>query len=196
MQEVEVPQEGPSEKRLRAENKGDQGSCRTNYWLQEGKWPKEYFKSGNKTWEDLKADTLARRFEADGMNDLTRPLLARKKSATFLRRQALKASTTTPTEKADDKSLPYRSLGYEDELVIRGSHLVESLKGIIEDSTLVYQNLLITAQSVPQNTLFRDDLFRETCDRLRNRNEAKIVEDVSPLIAPSAETLTNMVLSN
>ena len=123
------------------------------------------------------------------MNDLTRPLLARKKSVASLRRQALEASTTTPTEKAEDKSLPYRSLGYEDELAIKGSHLVESLEGVTEDSKLVCQNLLITAQAVPQNTLFRDDLLKQTCDRLRNRNEARIVEDISPLVAPSAETL-------
>ena len=123
------------------------------------------------------------------MNDLARHLLARKKSVASLHRQVLDASTTTTTEKAEDKSLPYRSLGYEDELAIKGSHLVESLEGITEDSKLVCQNLLITAQAIPQNTLFRDDLLKETCERLRNRNEARIVEDISPLIAPSAETL-------
>lgn len=188
-QEVEVPQEGPLGKRPQADNNSNQDNYQTDYWLQEGKWPKEYFESGNQTWEDLKADTLIGKFEADGMNDLIRPLLARKKSVTSLRRQALEASTTTPTEKAEDKSLPYRSLGYEDELAIKGSHLVESLEGITEDSKLVYQSLLITAQAVPQNTLFRDDLLKETCNRLQNRNEARIVKDISLLIAPSAESL-------
>lgn len=40
-----------------------------------------------------------------------------------------------------------------------------------------------------ENILFRDDLFDETSRKLRNRNKAKIVEDISPLTAPSVETL-------
>ncbi|KAI9748635.1 MAG: hypothetical protein M1815_003094 [Lichina confinis] len=42
---------------------------------------------------------------------------------------------------------------------------------------------------VPQDSLFRDDLFRETCDKLRTRNESRVVEDISRLLVPSAETL-------
>ena len=39
----------------------------------------------------------------------------------------------------------------------------------------------------PLSDDFRHDY--ETCRKLRNRNEARIVEDISPLIAPSPETL-------
>ena len=121
------------------------------------------------------------------------PILARKKSATSLaslRRQALAADTITASETIEDKSLPYRSQGYERELEIRGrSYLIESPVGITDESKVVCQTLLTTVQAVPQDTLFRDDLFEETCNKIRNRNEARVVEDISPLIVPSAETL-------
>jgi hypothetical protein len=42
---------------------------------------------------------------------------------------------------------------------------------------------------VPQGSLFRDDLFEKTCEKIQNRNEARVVQDVTRLIVPSAETL-------
>lgn len=44
--------------------------------------------------------------------------------------------------------------------------------------------LLDTAQPVPEDS-FRDDRFQETCFRLCNANEAKVVRDISLLIVPS-----------
>ena len=44
-------------------------------------------------------------------------------------------------------------------------------------------------QSVPQDTLFRDDLFEEASESVRARNEAMVVRDISPLICPSAQVL-------
>lgn len=127
------------------------------------------------------------------MGSLSGPLLAKKKSAASLaslRRQALKANMVAPTETTEDKSLPYRSPGYEDDLEMKGnSYLRELPDGITEDSKLSCQSLLTTTRAVPPQSLFGDSQFRETCDRLRNRNEARVVEDASPLIAPSPETL-------
>ena len=120
---------------------------------------------------------------------MNNPLLARKKSAASLRRQVLEASTVAPTEKTEDKSLPYRSPGYVNELADQGSHLRESPEGLTNDSKLLCQKLLTAVQAVPQDSLFRDDLFEETCNKVQYRNEARVVEDISPLIAPSPETL-------
>ncbi|KAL9120227.1 MAG: hypothetical protein Q9187_003218, partial [Circinaria calcarea] len=186
-QEVEAPQEGPSEKRLRADSKdNNRNSHRVENWLRGGTWPQEYFESGDQTWQDIKADTLARGSEADRMTNL---LLARKKSTASLRRQALEASIVAPTEKTEDKSLPYRSAGYETELADQGSYLRESPEGITNNSELICQELLTAGQDFPQDSLFRYDLFEETCNKVHNRNEARVVEDISPLIAPSPETL-------
>ena len=49
--------------------------------------------------------------------------------------------------------------------------------------------MLTTAQAIPQDSLFTDDRFRETYDDLRDRNEARVIKNVSSLIAPSPETL-------
>lgn len=49
--------------------------------------------------------------------------------------------------------------------------------------------LLERDQTVPQDSLFRDDLFRKTCEKVRNRNEAIVVQDITRLIVPSAENL-------
>ncbi|KAI4158632.1 MAG: hypothetical protein L6R39_000487, partial [Caloplaca ligustica] len=190
-EEVEAFQDHP-EKRPRADTIANRNSRRVNAWLENGSYPRDYFESGDKSWEAIKADTLATRLEADGMNDLTRPLLAKQKSAGSLkdlRRQALESSAITQTETIGDKSVPYRSPGYTAQLADHGSYLVESPAGITHDSELLCQTLLTTAQDVPPDTLFRDDLFRETCAKLHERNEARIVEDISTLIAPSAETL-------
>lgn len=188
--EPEASQQSPSDKRPRVDTKDGQSINQVETWLQNGSYPEDYFESDNKTWEDIKAETSARRPEADEMNDLARPLLARKKTAASLCRQALKASTIAPTEKTDDKSLPYRNPGYEILLRLKGSYLIESSDGITDDSVHACQNLLAMTQTVPQDSLFRDDLFRETCDKLRSRNEARVVEDISRLIVPSAEILT------
>ena len=169
-----------------ADASGKQPEPRLQTWLEGKSYPAEYFESGHRSWEDIKADTFATRPEADGMDDLR---LARKKSAADLRRQVLEASTDAPTEKTEDKSQPYRSPGYVAELEDQKSYLYDAPGGITDKSKKLCQKLLSKTQAVPQDSLFRDDRFEETCQKVRDRNEARIVEDISPLIAPSPETL-------
>ena len=182
--------QAPSEKRLRADDHDNRSSHQIETWRQTGSYPKDYFESGDTTWEDIRADTLERRLDFDRM---AQPNLGRKKSAASLvslRRQAAEANMNVPTETLDDKSLHYRSPAYEFDLETKGgSYMIESPEGICTSSELICQNLLTIAQAVPQDTLFRDDLFSETCRKMRGRNEARIVEDISPLLAPSAENL-------
>ena len=115
-------------------------------------------------------------------------LLARKKSNASLRNQ--EADIEAPTEKTEDKSLPYRSPGYEQELKDQKNYLRDSPEGITDNNKRLCQRLLNTAQATPRDRLFRDNLFEQTCDKVKTRNKARVVEDISPLIAPSAETLT------
>lgn len=170
-----------------ADTNGDQLNPLFGTWLQGGSYPAEYFDSGSQTWEDIKADTLARRLDAE---EMAQPLVGKKKSAADIRRQMLEDNIVAPTETIDDKSVVYKSPGYALELELKGeSYLFESPEGITENDELLCQRLLNTVQSVPQDTLFRDDLFNETCRKIQSRNEARVAEDISPLIAPSAETL-------
>ena len=41
-----------------------------------------------------------------------------------------------------------------------------------------------TKQIILKDTIFRDDIFDVTCERLRGKNEARIFKDCTPLIVP------------
>ena len=60
---------------------------------------------------------------------------------------------------------------------------------ITNASRILYQILLNSKQTVSQNSLFRDDLFNETCESVLDRNEAMIVQNISSLICSSAQVL-------
>ncbi|ELR03485.1 hypothetical protein VC83_00157 [Pseudogymnoascus destructans] len=65
----------------------------------------------------------------------------------------------------------------------------KSKLGVTDNNKNYCQTLLEAEQSFPVDSLFHDDLFEETCEMVRNKNEARVVRDISPLIVPSAETL-------
>ncbi|MCJ1386406.1 hypothetical protein MMC17_009532 [Xylographa soralifera] len=138
-----------------------------NHWIQEGRWPKEYF---------------------EPEINMSSPL-ARKKSSAALRREALESSSTTPSQKTEGKSAPYKDLAYETLLAEQGSFLDELHQGITDSSKDEILILLNREQEVPQDSLFRNDLFKEACAKLRGRNEARVINDFARLIVPSAETL-------
>ncbi|KAF2866025.1 hypothetical protein BDV95DRAFT_585652 [Massariosphaeria phaeospora] len=144
-----------------------------DYWRREQTWPKEYFEP----------------------EDTMDYLLARRKSTPSLRRKrsegSLAASSTTPSDQKprEEKSAPYRDARYETLLATKGSIMDISEQGITSTSKVRCGTLLEKEQDVPKESLFRDDLFELTCRKIRNRNEARVVRDISLLIAPSAETL-------
>jgi hypothetical protein len=59
--------------------------------------------------------------------------------------------------------------------------------GVDDKSRTLIRGLLEKAQPVPKDSLFRDDLFNSTFRRIRNRNETRVIRDISQLIVPSAE---------
>lgn len=69
------------------------------------------------------------------------------------------------------------------------SYMSKSELGITDASKALCRLLLDAEQSVPQDTLFREDLFEETCESLEARNEVMVVRDIFPLICPSAQVL-------
>ncbi|PQE05336.1 phosphatidylserine decarboxylase protein [Rutstroemia sp. NJR-2017a BVV2] len=144
------------------------------YWRKELRWPKEYFEPES------------------NMNHL----LARKKSSSSFRGKQSEAgsaapSSTTPSDQKprEAKSLPYARPSYETVLATKGSFIGKFELGITDESKRLCRTLLEAEQSVPQETLFRDDLFEETCETVRARNEAMVVRDISLLIYPSAQVL-------
>ena len=115
-----------------------------------------------------------------------------KKVPTSLSRKKSDASLdeTCDQTNREKKSAPYRTTQYTTLLEAKGSYMRKSDLGITKGSKDLYQRLLGLEQSVPQISLFRDDLFEETCCKIEDRNEARVIQDIARLIAPSAETLT------
>lgn len=145
-------------------------------------WFKEQFK-------ELKhEDWFKEQFgQASSMNHL----LARHKSSSSLRRKNSESSSATPSDQKprEAKSLQYTRPSYETELATKGSFMRKSELGITDASQGLCRTLFDAKQTVPQDTLFRDDLFDETCDSVHGRNEAMVVRDITPLICPSAQVL-------
>lgn len=144
------------------------------YWRKELRWPKEYFEPES------------------NMNHL----LARKKSSSSFREKqsdtgSAAPSSATPSDQKprEVKSTPYTRPSYETILATKGSFMSKFELGITDESKTLCRTFLVAEHSVPQDTLFRDDLFEKTCESVRTRNEAMVVRDISPLICPSAQVL-------
>ena len=119
-------------------------------------------------------------------------LLARKKLSTApLRRKRSEASivtSTTPSDLQAEKSAPYKNPSYETVLEREaGSYMDKYKLGVTEANERLCQTLLDSKQIIPQGTIFRDDIFDDTCQRLRGKNEARIFKDCTPLLVPWAE---------
>lgn len=119
-------------------------------------------------------------------------LLAKKRSTASLRRKRSEASlvtSTTPSDLQAEKSAPYKNPSYEAVLEREaGSYMDKYKPGVTEASERLCQTLLDSKQIIPKDTIFRDDIFDDTCQRLRGKNEARIFKDCTPLIVPWAES--------
>ena len=115
-------------------------------------------------------------------------LLARRRSVRSKSSESI--STTASDQKSrEGKSAPYKHPNYAIILGTKGSYMDESDLGITDASKSLCRTLLEREPEVPQDSLFRDDLFHKTCQKVRDRNEGMVVQDITRLIVPSAETL-------
>jgi hypothetical protein len=133
-----------------------------NYWIKGKHWPKEYFE------------------QESTMN----PLLKRKISSSSLS----KKSETSDGSAREGKNPAAKSRLYEKTLAAANIYMGGG-PGITDACRALCKSLLETEQPLPLDSLFRDDRFEKTCERLRNENEAKVVRDISPLLVPSVEVL-------
>lgn len=155
------------------------------YWTMAGHWPKRYSDQSDKNISHL---------------------LARQKSSGSLRRKqstqmsinpasaatgSVAPSSTTPSDQKprEVKSAPYQDARYETLLATNGSFMGKPALAITQTSKASYLHLLDAKQTIPKDSLFCDKLVKETCEMIRNKNEARVIRDVSPFIVPSAEVL-------
>lgn len=155
--------------------------ARVDFWRKNGIWP-----------------TAEEEETMDRFRDLVQPALARKRSLASLRRKRSDASinaetvpTRTPSDQLprEQKSAPYRHPRYEIQLRERGSFTWRCKGGIGAESKELLQKLLKSPQSPPKDTLFDDDLFEDTLNSIKGRNETRVIRDIAQLIVPSAEIL-------
>lgn len=179
------------------------------WWIQKGSWPKEYFEQDSETRralehygsvgesDDVYWDQLQLRPEEHCQNlheqrgGMLQYLLARPKLPSSLRRKSSSSSLETPSDQLprEVKSAPYKTAAYATVLATKGSFMSPSPLGVTKESKTMCRTLLNGEQTVPQNSLFRDDLFEGTCNSVQDRNEAMVVRDIHPLICPPAQIL-------
>ena len=173
------------------------------YWIQTGTLCKEYFEQDSQVREDFERGKSPKQFEQSDwlqehlLKEPFRPmhgfphlhhLFARKKSSASLRRKSSESSLQTPSDQLprEVKSAQYRTVEYEIGLEKKGSYMCKFKDGCKQEHL---EGLLYSEQIVPQDSLFCDDLFDKTCEKIRNRNEAMVIRDIGSLIVPSAQTL-------
>ena len=163
------------------------------YWIWNGRWRKEYFEQDSQVRGDfergkspeqrdwLQENCLKEPFRP--MHEHLQHLLARKK-----RRKNSEYSLQTPSDQLprEVKSAQYKTVDYEIGLEERGSYMCKFKDGCKQEHL---EGLIYSNQTVPRDSLFRDDVFDKTCEKIRNRNEAMVIRDISSLIVPSAQTL-------
>ncbi|OJD20595.1 hypothetical protein ACJ73_08072 [Blastomyces percursus] len=113
--------------------------------------------------------------------------LARSKTST-LRRMKSNSSLTAPsdTSSREAKSKPFTDKNYEVYMETKGSFMGRHKDDITRDSKDFYQKLLTKDTKVPRDTVFEDDAFESSCERLNKYNEAGVIRIIGELIVPSA----------
>ncbi|KAL8291019.1 hypothetical protein RB600_006485 [Gaeumannomyces tritici] len=136
-----------------------------SFWVEEGRWPEDLFRP-----EEV---------------PIMQRLLARKKLPSN------SATSETPSDQRprEEKSAPYRDPRYETLLATKGSFMDESPLGITQESESICTTLLESEVTIPNNTPFRDEVFKQTYMKVRGRNEARVLRDITPWIVPPAEVL-------
>ena len=199
-------------KKLQAEHATEKTDP-VDYWTKNGYWPTNLFEQddaarayptrdlgkesciGDK--EDMARQSANEPLRKEGL-ELMNALLPRPKPPSLRRNQSSLASlaqaTTTPSDQKprEIKTAEYRDSRYERELAKKGdSFMDEDQEGPKEESKNECTRLLDAHQETPKDSRFSDRIFKSTCQRVRNRNESKVIDKIARLIVPSVEDLAD-----
>lgn len=109
--------------------------------------------------------------------------------------QSFAASTIASDQKPrDEKSTSYGNPIYRIILKNKGGLYIDiSELGITNSSKGLCRKLFQKKYATPLgNTIFQDTLFTNTCQKLQDKNETRIIQDIAQLLVPSAETLATL----
>jgi len=144
-------------------------SDRILHWIHESRWPKI----------DFKPDP-----------NMDRPPPKRSRSLSSQGEQSDNGTATPSDQKSRaKKSSPYVDLRYQMLLELKKSFMRDSEAGILAAEKGTCKTLVGTEQRIPPDTIFDDRFFRQTCEKIQNKNETRVIRDIALLITPSAEIL-------
>ena len=168
-------------------------------WVYTEKWPSQYFRQDSQIREAFECDSwpeeqmeesnqVVQYVEINGRR-YPRPI---RKVPTSLVRKKSDSSLTGSSEqkKRESKSAQYRDTRYPILLEGKGSYMREyDIDDIPDNVKDLCRPLLERDQTIPQDSLFREDLFAKVCQKVQDRNEAMVIQDITRLIVPSAQNL-------
>lgn len=172
-------------------------------WIQTNQWPSKYFEQDSQAGEDFfehdswpeeqmeqSSNPAVQYAEVNGIK-YPRPI---KKVPTPLRRRQSDTSLSGSSDlkKRESKSAPYRDTRYTTLLAAKGSYMEKSNLGATNTSLTWCKTLLNSEQTVPKDSLFRDDVFEATCRKVQDRNEARVIRSITRYIVPSVEDLETL----
>lgn len=127
------------------------------------------------------------------MNDFRLSCFIRKISASLSRKQSDSSLNDFSDQKnREKKSASYRTARYITLLESKESYMKKFKLDVTETSLARCKTFLNSEQTVLKDSLFQDDLFQTTCDKVQNRNEARVICSIISYIVPSAENLKTL----
>lgn len=170
-------------------------------WVRTKSWPSQYFRQDSQAREAFERDSwLEEQMEESNqvvqyveINGRSYPKPIRKVPTSLRRRQSDSSLTgSSDQKKREGKSAQYRDTRYTTLLAAKGSYMERSDLGVTNASLIWCKTLLNSKQTVPKDSLFRDDIFEATCRKVQDRNEARVIRSISPCITPSVEDLETL----
>lgn len=170
-------------------------------WIQTERWPSQYFKPDSQVKENFEHDSwLEEQMEESNqvvqyveINGRRYPRPIRKVPTSLRRKQSDSSLTGSSDQKRrESKSAQYRDARYTTLLAAKGSYMDTSDSNVTDTSLTWCEKLLNSEQTVPKDSLFRDDVFRTTCRKVQDRNEARVIRSITQYIVPSVEDLETL----
>ncbi|MCJ1322825.1 hypothetical protein MMC15_008175 [Xylographa vitiligo] len=137
-------------------------------WIPNKRWPSVWFKQGSQIGENF--------FERDSWleEQMARPPPPTDQYVEINGRKRSDSNLTGSSDqmKRENKSAKYLDTRYATLLAAKGSYMEKSDLGITNTSLSSYKSLLSLDQTIPNDSLFRDDLFEATCRSVLDRKQA------------------------